>query len=229
MRRLRKLLVYVRSGKFRLALKAISTNFYSNRTHIGLRRLADLATADLPARFSFELRPIESRDLEVFSPAAEGSDADARDLVDANALFEAGVQTCYVAVTGTGQVCFKQHIIDASQNARLRSLFGDLIPPLEPDQVLFEGAYTLPRYRGRGIILHVWPEMARIARESGARELLSYPSVGDEPILRVSKWFGFEPFVMRHERYRLFRRSVTFVPLPEGSPYPSGARNGVGS
>ncbi len=51
----------------------------------------------------------------------------------------------------------------------------------------------------------------------------------DEPILRVSKWFGFEPFVMRHERYRLFRRSVTFVPLSEGSPYPSGTRNGVGS
>jgi len=60
------------------------------------------------------------------------------------------------------------------------------------------------------------PLMAAIARERGVRTLLAYPSAGDMPILRASDWCGFEPFALRHERYRFFRRRVSFAPLPDG-------------
>ena len=46
--------------------------------------------------------------------------------------------------------------------------------------------------------------------------------VADDNIasLKGCKRAGFSPYLRREERWRWFRRTLTFTPLPEGTPYP---------
>jgi hypothetical protein len=220
MRNLSKLLVYLRTGGLRLVAGIIVRRLYSDDMHIGLRRDTDSPFPTARPNISLQIRPIEDSDWGFLRAEAGHRDEDARDLMSAMYLFRSGVQTCYVARTKEGEPSFIQYVIGATENGKLEEAYGDLIPPLAADEAFLEGAYSPLKYRGRGVMLHVLPRLADEARARGVRRLIAYPSVGDRPMLRACKWSGFIPFVVRRESYRLFRRRVTFVALPEGAPYP---------
>jgi hypothetical protein len=68
-------------------------------------------------------------------------------------------------------------------------------------------------------------QIAERASELGARQVITF--VGERHIasLKGCKRAGFVPYVMRCEKYRLFRHRVTFTALPEGVPYPFDLEN----
>lgn len=113
-----------------------------------------------------------------------------------------------------------QYLIDHSQNEKLRSVFHGIVPPLAQDEVLLEAAFSLPKFRGRGSALHAIPRLAMKAQELGARWLVVYVGVENTPMLKACRSLGFVPFTRRESSYRLFRLSLTFTPLPEGTAYP---------
>jgi hypothetical protein len=215
--RLRKVFLYLRAGQLRVVGRALLRRFYSDNLSLGLRRDATLPFSLPKPGMSLEIRPIEAADASLLSTAS----LQTHDVgLQATSLLESGIRTGYVAVTKDGQVCYLQFLVDSSQNARLQALFGGIVPPLAPDEALLEAAFSPPRFRGRGIMLHVLPELARKAEDLGARWLVLYASVGDLPMLKACKWCGFQPSVLRRTSYRLFRRRLSFTPLAEGTPYP---------
>jgi hypothetical protein len=220
MRNLRRAIIYLRSGSFRLLAEAVVRRLFSNDTHVGLRLPTATEFRTPRPALSLELRPIEAKDWEIFEADFSARDEDARDMMNALLLYRAGVETCVVAVMNGGQPGYMQFVIGPSENAKLEDVYGDLIPPLADGEEFLEGAYSARKYRGRGLMLHVIPLLAEEAQARGVHSFVSYPSVGDLPILRACKWCGFVPFVVRRESYRFFRRRVRFMPLPEGSPYP---------
>jgi hypothetical protein len=222
MRRLKKLARLLRSGDLSLILRTIGRRLYSDDVSLGLRRDTTLPFRVPRPPLWLTVRPIEPDDvpplIDVTSP--DGKSGGIMDRVRAAYLIESGIQTCYVAVTREGHICYMQFLIDPSQNEKLRKLYSDLMPPLRKDEALLEGAFSLERYRGRGIMLHVIPKLAKRARELDLRWLIAFASVTNLPMLKGCRWTGFVPYVLRRESYRLFHRQVTFTPLPEGASYP---------
>lgn len=59
--------------------------------------------------------------------------------------------------------------------------------------------------------------MAQIAvkvLDFGARYVLTFVHADNIPALKGCQRAGFAPYILRHERWRLFRRSVVFEALP---------------
>jgi len=203
-------------GQFGRLRQALQTQVHSDYVHVGLRRRTSGPFPTPRPRLSLQLRPVEPGDLELFDPRTRP--VEDPDLVDAYDLLRSGMKTAYIAVTKDGEVCHLNFVIDASQNAALEAVYGDLVPSLGADEALLEAAYTLERFRGRGIVLNVLPLLADRAREQGIEWLLAYPPVENRRMVSAFEWAGFEPFVQRRDSYRLFRRKVSFEPLPEASP-----------
>ena len=216
MRQLRKLLLLIRTGQFKRLVRVIRAHLYSESVHVGLRRSTSEPFPPPRPRFSLALREAEPRDRALFDPRTRDH-ADS-ELVDAYNLLGTRLLTPYVAETKDGEVCFLNFVVDASQNAVLAGLYGDLFPPLRADEALLEAAYTLEKFIGRGIVLNVMPLLAERAREQGIEWLIAYPPAGNGPMLRAAYWAGFEPFVQRRDTYRLFRRKVRFEPVPPTGP-----------
>jgi hypothetical protein len=222
MSRLGLLVLLLKSRRPSLALKTIRRRLYSDHVSLGLRRDTTLPFRVPRSPLPLTVRPIEPNDVALFVDVTgpEVNEGSIMDRVQAACLMESGVRTCYVAVTRGGHVCYMQFLIDPSQNETIRKVYGDLVPPLEADEALLEAAFSLERYRGRGVMLHAMPELAKRARALNLRWLITFVPVTNLPMLKGCQWTGFLPYVERRQSYRLFRRKVTFTPLPGGTPYP---------
>jgi hypothetical protein len=65
--------------------------------------------------------------------------------------------------------------------------------------------------------------MARIAekaRDHGGRRVITFVDHENIPALKGCQRAGFSPYLIRLVLWRLFRRRVSFQPLPPGTPYP---------
>jgi GNAT superfamily N-acetyltransferase len=212
----------VRSGDASLILRTLGRRLASADVALGLRRDTALPFRVPGPPLSLTVRPLEPEDVPQLVDVT-GPDVtrwSIEDRLHLAYLIEAGLQTCYVAVTREGHICYVQFLIDPGQNEKIRALYGDLMPRLEPDEALLEAAFSLERYRGRGVMIHVMPELARKARALGLRWLVLFASVTNVPMLKACQFTGFVPYVERREAWRFFRRQVTFRPLPAGAPYP---------
>jgi hypothetical protein len=227
MRKLRKLALLVRSGELVLLLRLIARRLYSESVSLGLRReVSEPLEAPRP-RMALTIRPLEPDDVPLFTVSIPNLDrTNVMDRVNARLLIESGIRQCYVAVTPDGHPCYMQCLIESSQNGKLRRLYGNLVPPLQQDEGLLEAAFSLEKYRGRGLMLQVIPELLARARQLGLRRLILFASVNNLPMLRACRWAGFVPYTERRQSHRLFHRRVTFRPLPDGTPYPLGVASG---
>jgi GNAT superfamily N-acetyltransferase len=215
--KLRQAVLLLRSGKLRTIARAAARHVYSDHVALGLRRPVAAPFPTPKPGMALEIRPVSSPDAPLFKATAPHRIVEGR---EATYLLESGIRTCYVAVTKDGEPCYVQYLVDPSQTSKLRTLQRDMLLPLDRDEALLAAAFSPPRYRGRGIMLHVVPELAKKAGDLGARWLVLYASAGNLPMLKACKWCGFEPFVLRRTRSRFFGRRSSFTPLPEGTPYP---------
>ena len=66
----------------------------------------------------------------------------------------------------------------------------------------------------------VMEDLAQKARKEGARRLLTFVSSQNIPALKGCRRSEFVPNMLRNRRVRLFKRRITFTPLPKGTRYP---------
>jgi hypothetical protein len=132
----------------------------------------------------------------------------------------AGIPTGYVSVTAEGQPCYMQFLIESSQNERIQAYFGKLFPWLAPDEALLEYAFTPEAFQGLGIMPSAMAQIAERGQNLGVRWIITFVEEDNIAALKGCKRAGFAPYVRRHTKWRLFRRSVTFQELPSGTPYP---------
>lgn len=170
------------------------------------------------------VRPLEPGDHAAFTDLAAAGPSDDDVLVRINAahLLDSGLRTCYVAVTESGEPCYMQYVIDASQNPLLEDVFGGLVPPIGRGEAVLEFAFTLEPYRARGIMPAVMGQLAARAREAGVERLILYVPADNAVMRRFYERLGFEEFGVRRERIRLLRRRVELV--LDGEEPASGSR-----
>ena len=111
-----------------------------------------------------------------------------------------------------------QFLIGPDENDLLRTHFR-VYPILTPEEALLEGAFTPEAYRGQRIMPCAMAQIAMKAAEFGGRWVITYVGSDNIASLKGCKRAGFFPFQEREERWRLFRQSVSFTPLPPNTPY----------
>ena len=215
-------------GHWRRLIRAARLRLYSDYTCFGLRRDARIPFPAPPAAIPITVRPLEPEDdlslLDVDAPGLTGEVAYTR--LGISRLLQSGISTCFVAIGPDGKPCHLQWLISAKENPKLRAEFGDLFPALEPDQAMIEGAYTPEGFQRLGVMAEATARVASHAPEFGARWVIGFTVERNHPALKAGMRAGFTPYLKRVESWRLFRRRVSFTPLPEGTPLPFEAQPG---
>ena len=194
---------------------AVTYRLYSDSASLGLRRDLRAAHAAPAAKRPIAVRPLTPDDqlswLDVREAGLSDEQVYAR-LAQAR-LLQSGIETCHVAVEPDGKACYMQWLILSNENHRVRSFFGNLYPRLAPDEALLEGAYTPEAYRGQGIMAAAMAQIAERASQFGARWVVTFVDEANVASLKGCVRAGFEPYLRRHERFRLFRRYISFTPV----------------
>jgi RimJ/RimL family protein N-acetyltransferase len=216
-RKLRKALWLLRKGHLVALLRRTRRLAWHDGTALGLAYDPRAPVAARVPRVELEVRPIEEPDIPIFTslPTAGSPRVEALTRTNARDLIKSGLKTCYVGVTEDGPA-YMQFLITADQNERLRAVFGGLFPPLAADEALLEFAFTLQEHRARPVMPTVMLRLIEIAGELGLRRVVTYVHVDNPSFMRFFMRLGFVPFVVRVERWRLFRRSVRFQEVEAG-------------
>ena len=225
-----KIVPQLRRGHFGVILNAIRKMSYSDSLSFGLRR--DLTTPfETPsASIPLIVRPLVDGDISALlnMDAADITSEGINERWQRLQLLKADIPTCYVAVTPSHAPCCMQWLIMPSENDNVQSYFGGLFPRLAPDEALLEGAFTSETHRGQRIMSCAMAQIAKKAEDFGARWAITFVSHDNIPSLKGCKRAGFIPFLIRKEKWRLFRRRVTFTPLPAGTAYPLDVEQATG-
>jgi RimJ/RimL family protein N-acetyltransferase len=200
-------------GHSKVALQAVSGRLYGNSSSFGFRRDLSKAFQAPNANLQIVVRPLQRDDDLAFlrEGGQEGSMARFAQL----RMVEANLPTCYVAVAPNGDICYMQWLIPATENERIQANFGSQFPLLNADEALLEGAYTAPAYRGRRIMGCAMAQIAEKAQQLGARWVVTFVARGNEPSIKGCERAGFEPYILRHEAWRMLHRSITFAPISQ--------------
>lgn len=127
------------------------------------------------------------------------------------ALCEDEVRQLYVARNEDGAACYAQWLIHPADHDRIEAHSPGLYPPLQPGQVLLEGAYTYMAFRRLGAMADGMHQLLEIAREEGASEAYTYVAAEYLPSIRGCANVGFELDHMRVSRRRLLSRKLSFL------------------
>jgi hypothetical protein len=219
---LRTLFLLRKRGHRGVIWRSLSLRLYSDTTYLGLRRDLSMAFKAADAKIPLAVRPLDRRDdlsfIDINGPGI--SSAGALDRLHQINMLKAQIRTCYLALGPDGRPCYMQWLILSSENDKIQAFYGDIFPRLREDEALLEGAYTAEYCRGQGVMASAMARIAERGNDLGARWVITFVGERHVASLKGCKKAGFVPYVRRREIYRLFKRSVTFTPLPEGTPYP---------
>ena len=220
--------------KIRSALRLLSTgqagelwtqvreSTWSDSLAYGLVRDLTVPFEVPAARIPLRVRPLLPADIPLLldwgrpGTSAEGM----REMFNRKLLIDAGIPTCYVAVTEDGVPCYMQWLFAPSENARIVEYFRGIFPALAPDEALLEDAFTCESHRGMGIMPCAMAQIAGEACRFGARRAMTFVDTENIPSLKGCRKAGFHPSLIRRVSCRLGSRRVTFAPLAPGTPYP---------
>ena len=85
---------------------------------------------------------------------------------------------------------------------------------LEQDERLLEGAFTHESFRGKGIMPEAMAKIAEIGKETDAQSIMTFVQSDNIPSLKGCQRAGFSPSGIRKDRWRFFKKSVSFEKLP---------------
>jgi hypothetical protein len=189
---------------------------------IGVRRDLDVYVAgdpahDLaavpPAKIPLEVRPLRpDDDLSFIADDPEIDPRERQMRVDQRWLMSGDLPTPWVAVGPDGAVCFMIFLLTARDNAVIQARWGDLLPELQPDEVLIEGPFMAASGRGKGVMKDACRQILQAMSDSGVRYAMGFIGEANVASLKVAEYGGFDPFLKREESWFLFRRRVRFVP-----------------
>lgn len=106
-------------------------------------------------------------------------------------LHEMGVRTLHVARNQDHEPVYVQWLVSAADRAELDRAAIDYWPPLPPNEVLLEFAYTFTPFRGMGAMGDGMGRLLRIAADQGATAAHTYVTPDNVPSLRGCAKVGF--------------------------------------
>jgi hypothetical protein len=177
-------------------LAHLARYLYSTSESYVLRRDLTVPLNPRPvAKIPITVRPLESSDLpQIRTESPSGL---------LLGVLREGLPRCYVAVTNDHDICFLQWLITRENRERIRAIRFREMYAFDDDSVMLEFSYTFKRFRGLGIMA---PAVARVAEQDPrARWAVTYVDRNNIPSLRGCRGAGFRPYLVTHDRWRLFR------------------------
>ena len=222
------------AGKIRILRRAISkgnlgalaevlkNKTYMNETCYELRRDLDTPFRVRRAKIPLMVRELRREDIPLIFDGRDANLSHEGFLWREHRLrlIENNIQTCYVGVTEVGRPCHVQWVFQPRQNDRRREVFGNEFPEIQNDEIILEYAFTLEPYRGLNIGPWAGEKIFEIEKTKGIRRAITFVSVANIQALKMAKVGGFLPFQIRKEQWRLFHKTFSFEPLPEGPHFP---------
>ncbi|MGI8477212.1 MAG: GNAT family N-acetyltransferase [Thermomicrobiales bacterium] len=195
---------------------------HSDWTSFGLRRDLRRPFSAPPAAIPLVIRPLREEDTAILFDVGDSALSPDERSVRENrrSMARQQIMTGYVAADDDGEPCFVQWLLDSRETERMRGFFADIFPRLASDEALLEGAYTPEAHRGKRIMPHGMAKVAELGEGLGARWVITFVTDDNVASLKGCKRAGFSPYLRREERWRWFQWTLTFTPLPEGTPYP---------
>jgi hypothetical protein len=182
-------------GQIRTVLTEGRNRLYSTRIQLLLRRDLAVPLAKRPqAKIPIRIREMKEADIpRIIGQVPERMPA-----------INAGLRTCYLAVTDEGDISYMQWLVDPSQN-HLRPRTVGLT--LQPDERLLEWAYTFEKFRNLGIMACAMAQIAEKGASAGARWALTLVDEDNIASLKGCRNAGFR------------RKQIMYTPLPSDAPY----------
>lgn len=188
---------------------------YSKSTAIGLSRNLNEPFENPSAKINFSIRLLKEGDLEYIMENGAMEKIDPRIVAHRRGLVEEEIPRCYVAVSPDGNPCFLQWLISAEHNDAIRGYFRQSFPRLQKGEALLESAYMRRDYRGLGLMAAAVARIAPKAKEVGAKRVITFADIRNIASLKGLTRGGFKPYLLKKDRWFLFRRHVSFHELPD--------------
>lgn len=205
----------LRNGHYSIFYNEVKKRLYSKSYSFGLQRDLSKPFGAPLAKIEIHVRPLNEADAELLLGETESAMVNPRIIAGQRAIIDANIPTCYVAVTNKNKPCYMQWLIGNKDNDKIKPHFQGIFPPLKPQEALLEGAYGNPEFRGLRIMPAAMAQIAEKASMMNARWVNTFVDVSNIASLKGCRRSGFEPYVLRIERWLLFRRTVSFHALPE--------------
>lgn len=194
----------IKKGELKFMIKGISKRILSKTEAFGLNRDLTIEFETPNAQLDILIRPLKAEDIPHFTADLQN-----------DGLIEKDIPTCYVATNFEGTPLYRQWLMDATQNKSIKEFWGQSFPTLKKDEALAESVFTIPAYRGKGIMPAAVDLISRKAMDSGVRYVMLFVELDNIPSLKGCHRSGFSPFVLRTEKWFLFKRNITFEDVPK--------------
>lgn len=211
----RRSLNLLREGHINIFFKELHKRTYNDCTTLGLRRDLDIPFTAPEAKTDISIRLLKKGDLGFLLEHGAVAKQHPKLASEREALVEADIPKCYVAVTPKNTPCFIQWVFRASQNDRIQNYFNGIFPTLDKDEALLEGAYMHRTFRGLGIMPAAIDKILQIEKEAGVQQVTTFVDINNIPSLKGIRRSGFFPYVMRKVRWLSFQRSISYHPIPQ--------------
>lgn len=188
----------IKEGKIKQILKGFMNKIKSEDKAFGLKRDLHKPHAKPRALIDLSVRLATESDADYFT-----MDNSNNGLIDP-------IPECYVATTKDGTPCFRLWMIESKNYFMLNDIWPNTFPELKDDEVILESAFTIPKYRGVGIQPIAVYLTSDKAKDFGANTAITFTSLDNINSLRSLDYAGFKPYIMRKEKYFLFKKSVVF-------------------
>jgi hypothetical protein len=187
----------IKNGRIKYVWSAFLNRLYSKEIAFGFKR-----NLSLPFKKPRTLKPITIRE---FIKEDEPFFIDNPN----NGLIEK-FDTCYVGVTNEEIPCARVWLIDSSENKKLKDSWDGRFPQLNSDEVLLENVFTVPKFRGMGVIPAFLFDVAEKSKEQGAKYAITFGEVKNINTSRSYNYAGFSPYIVRTVSYFLFIKSIKY-------------------
>jgi hypothetical protein len=194
-----RILDLIKKGEINFVIKGVLKRMQSKTEVFGLKRDLSVEFKNPDALIDISIRPLKAKDYSHF----------AKDLQNAG-LIEKDIPTCYVAVTNEDIPCYRQWLMGPKQNIKIREFWKQSFPVLKDDEALVESAFAIPAFRGNRIMPAAMARIAKKGQDLGVRYIITFVSIDNIPSLKGCHRSGFSPYILRTEKWFLFKRIITF-------------------
>ncbi|WP_179005900.1 N-acetyltransferase [Winogradskyella forsetii] len=194
----------IKKRELKFMFNGISKRVYSKNKAFGLKRDLNLPFQNPNAKLDLLIRPFKSEDSAYFTMDLQN-----------DGLIEKEIPYCYVAATTENTPCFRQWLIGSDQQDSIKEFWGETFPVLRKDELLLEGGFTIPNFRHNGIMPAAITRIIDKRRHLNVRWVITFVGIENIPSLKGIHRSGFKPYVLRTEKWFLFKRTVVFEDVPK--------------
>ncbi|WP_299123593.1 hypothetical protein [uncultured Winogradskyella sp.] len=193
----------IKKGEITFVIKGISKRVFSTTEAFGLKRDLNIEFKNPDAQIDLDIRLFRQEDDRYFT----------QDLQN-DGLIEKDIPSCYVAITKDNKPCFRQWLIASEYKDKIQEFWGESFPVLEADEMLLEGGFTISSMRRKGIMPAAITRIIENEKRPDRRWVITFVEINNIPSLKGIHRSGFSPYVLRTEKWLLFKRTIIFKDVP---------------